>query len=163
MFILQAIMSLLLCFAWRLLHFSMLWITMAKGSKFIQEAHEAQVLKYNELECLFCDLGKYQNGDYDTKSLKQADKISFWNPLKSYRFSPSKINIALGYTSLLFATILLVFHILYGLDFAKNIWGYIKAYKTWIVIIGVLTFVVALFLGTYFLKGSNKKLSNNQV
>ncbi len=90
---------------------SWLWIAMAKGSKFVQEAHEAHILKHNGLECLFCDLDKYQNGDYDTQNLKQADKISFWNPLKSYRYSPSKINIALGWLSLIISTIFLYIHL----------------------------------------------------
>ena len=90
---------------------SWLWIAMAKGSKFVQEVHEAHILKHNGLDCLFCDLDKYQNGDYDTQNLKQADKISFWNPLKSYRYSPSKINIALGWLSLIISTIFLYIHL----------------------------------------------------
>ena len=90
---------------------SLLWIAMAKASKFVQEAHEAHILKHNELDCLFCDLDKYQNGDYDTKTLKQTSKNSFWNPLKSYRYSPSKINIALGWVSCLLASILSIVHI----------------------------------------------------
>ena len=90
---------------------SWLWIAMAKGSKFVQEAHEAQILKHNKLDCLFCDLNKYQKGDYDTQNFKQADKTSFWNPLKSYRYSPSKINIALGWISLIISTMFLYIHL----------------------------------------------------
>lgn len=137
---------------------SLLWIAMAKGSKFVQEAHEAHILKHNELDCLFCDLDKYQNGDYDTKTLKQTSKNSFWNPLKSYRYSPSKINIALGWVSCLLASILSIVHI--ASIFCEK----------WYCIIGCIALVALLIVLLFFclknaLKGGNptSKSQNEEV
>ena len=41
---------------------SWLWIAMAKGSKFVQEAHEAKIRQYSKRykSNLFCDLNVYQ-------------------------------------------------------------------------------------------------------
>ena len=78
---------------------------MAKGSKFVQEAHEKHIKNLNcdliyetDIETdtfkrLFCDLDIYQT------KLEKKHKPSFLNTLKSYRYSPSKINIALGWVS----------------------------------------------------------------
>ncbi len=149
------IASVMLCVA--IMVFSTLWIAMAKGSKFVQEAHEKKsdkgvVTKLEEYTDFYCNLNdytKYEKTNHITSLL--------CCPLSAYRFSPSKINIALGYVSLLFATMLLAFHILYGLDILQNIWRYIQEYKILIVIIGVLIFVFVLFASTYFLKGKNTR------
>lgn len=96
---------------------SLLWIAMAKGSKFVQEAHEAHIHKFNAISALYCDLNKYEKGEYDTNS--NTHEKNSCCPLKAYRFSPSKINIILGWLSLFIAFTLFEFHCLM---FSENIW-----------------------------------------
>lgn len=96
---------------------SLLWVAMARGSKFVQEAHEEHIknLNYDLLEQtdtqtnkpkrLFCDLDYYQ------AKLEKKNKLSFWNPFGIYRFSPSKINIALGWVSFIVSFVLLSIHL----------------------------------------------------
>ena len=95
---------------------SLLWIAMAKGSKFVQEAHERHIddLKFDILDeididtkknqRLFCDLSIYFN------KLAKDKKISVYRPLKAYRYSPSRINIALGWVSVAISIILAFIH-----------------------------------------------------
>lgn len=95
---------------------SLLWIAMAKGSKFVQEAHEAHIKNLNcDLICendsqtgkpntYFCDLDNYQ--DRIEKQNLSSNKL-----FSSYRYSPSKINIALGWVSCLLASILSIVRI----------------------------------------------------
>lgn len=90
---------------------SLLWVAMAKGSKFVQEAHEAHIAKYNELDFLFCNLDDYQRGCYDTDKM-QYTEYPTTKPLKPYRYSPSKINIFLGWLSGIISSILGFMHII---------------------------------------------------
>lgn len=95
---------------------SLFWVAMAKGSKFVQEAHENHIKDlefdlFNEIDIdtkknkrIFCDLDIY--------NIKLAidKKISVWYPLKSYRYSPSRINIALGWVSVAISILLGIVH-----------------------------------------------------
>ena len=95
---------------------SLLWVAMAKGSKFVQEAHERHIkdLNFDTLnkvdidtmknQRLFCDLDIYYN------KLVRDKKISVWHPLKAYRYSPSRINIALGWLSVIVSIVLGIIH-----------------------------------------------------
>ena len=144
------IASIGLCLA--IIVFSILWIAMAKGSKFIQEAHEAHIKSECKItDYLYCDLNEYEKGIYDTKDNKVKDKVSFCCPLKSYRFSPSKINIALGWTSLIFAWILLAFHTVE----ISGIWDFINNHKRYLLLVPCI-----VLLATYFLKGGEKALKH---
>lgn len=157
---------------------SLLWIAMAKASKFVQEAHEEHIknfklnnsaeikqlfcnLKDDEIK-LFCDLNIYE---LKLKEKKNLSAISF---LKAYRYSPSKINIALGWVSLLVSFILLIFHIYLYLrvqnpflvvaiiDVAAII-DFIKHYILSFYFLSALIFVVLLCLVLHFaLKGKTK-------
>lgn len=86
---------------------SLLWVAMAKGSKFVQEAHEKHINKLtknkSEVQDLFCQLDKY------TK--RKHHNLLFSNSLKAFRYSPSKINIALGQLSYCVGIILALCHI----------------------------------------------------
>ena len=133
--------SLGLCFV--IIVLSLLWIAMAKGSKFVQEAHEAHIAKYIEkcekIGYLFCNLGKYCNGDYDTDRNNVKDKVSIKNPLKAYRYSPSKINIALGWVSAVVASALGVIHA-------------ITSMNQYIIILALCVTLVIMLLGDYFME-----------
>lgn len=135
-----------LCFA--IIVFSILWIAMAKGSKFVQEAHEAHINDCEKVDDLYCDLGKYENGEYDTKDNQAENEISLYCPLKSYRFSPSKINIALGWVSLIFAWILLAFH---AVD-VSEILNFINDYKQCLIAVPCI-----MLFATYCLKGGKRQ------
>lgn len=91
---------------------------MAKGSKFVQEAHidnlnidEVKELdsKTNKYKRLFCDLNNYESKLKEQGKL--SEKLIVNGTLKAYRYSPSKINIALGWFSAVIATILCFSHI----------------------------------------------------
>ncbi|MGX2972694.1 RipA family octameric membrane protein [Helicobacter sp. T3_23-1059] len=100
---------------------SLLWVAMAKGSKFVQEAHEAHIENLNcdliyeidsqtgKLKRYFCNLSNYQ--DRIEKKNLSSNKL-----FSSYRYSPSKINIALGWISFAAAIILSVIHAFMFLD-----------------------------------------------
>ncbi len=87
---------------------SLLWVAMAKGSKFVQEAHEKHIenfLKNNkDLKELFCKLKDYEY-------LNLSDNLFWFGVLGVFRYSPSKINIALGWVSCLLGGILFIVHI----------------------------------------------------
>lgn len=109
---------------------SLLWVAMAKGSKFVQEAHERHIkdLGFDKVEkivienCdkrLFCDLGKYNNPpdiDDKNKPMEVKENLFFGGDLKPYRYSPSKINIALGCFSFLLAFLLMIVHTFFALS-----------------------------------------------
>ena len=118
---------------------SLLWIAMAKASKFVQEAHEEHIntLKFDVIEKdkkrLFCDLNIYES------KLDEKQKLSAICPLQAYRYAPSKINIALGWVSLLVGFILLVFHI----------YLYLKAQNPFLVV-AIIDFIKHYILSFYF-------------
>lgn len=99
--------SLGLCFV--LIVLSLLWIAMAKGSKFVQEAHEKHIERHTKkYGCsLFCGLHKYER----MLKSKLCKDLLFCGTLKPYRYSPSKINIALGWFSLAVSFVLINFHL----------------------------------------------------
>ena len=142
---------------------SLLWVAMARGSKFVQEAHEEHIknLNYdlldqtdtqtNKPKRLFCDLGYYQ------AKLEKKNKLSFWNPLGIYRFSPSKINIALGWVSFIISFILLNAHLLIVADIANRIkqhfhslilWiaQYVQCGNTFLIFICLCPFIFVVFV-----------------
>lgn len=102
---------------------SWLWIAMAKGSKFVQEAHEEHIKHFDfqndNIKNLFCDLDSYEYAKHIDSKINTKDKTL--NPklksllscglLQPYRYSPSKINIALGWVSLLVSIVLLYVHL----------------------------------------------------
>lgn len=93
----------------------------------MQEAHERHIndLEFDKVEkivaenCnkrLFCHLGKYNNppdNDDTNKPMEVNPKLFFGGDLKPYRYSPNKINIALGCFSFLLAFLLMIVHILF--------------------------------------------------
>ena len=127
---------------------SWLWIAMAKGSKFIQEAHENKIK-----DCeWFCKLGDYEKGKCIIGNLP-AFIFPFW----AYRFSVGKINIVLGWISLLVAFVLLVVHIKfygfygdYAIQFVKNLIS-----QSWFICVAISVFVVLPLLIYLFVKGGD--------
>lgn len=104
---------------------SWLWIAMAKGSKFVQEAHEEHIKNFDfqndDIKNLFCDLDSYEyakhidsqvNTKDKTLNPKLKDSLLFYGVLQPYRYSPSKINIALGWVSYLLGIVLFIVHII---------------------------------------------------
>lgn len=138
---------------------SWLWIAMAKGSKFVQEAHEAKIKQYSKrYKCnLFCDLNVYQKAT----NKRWQNKLSFICPLKSYRYSPSKINIALGWVSLLVSIVLLYIHLFIQTPVRDKIQELITlVLSTSFVFICPLIFVVILaFIIHLSIKGNSAKIS----
>ena len=89
---------------------SLLWVAMAKGSKFVQEAHEEKIKQFvrdKSLQVLYCNLNDYKGKDLDGKS----ENLIFSGALRAFRYSPSKINIALGWISATVAGVLIITHI----------------------------------------------------
>ena len=138
---------------------SWLWIAMAKGSKFVQEAHEAKIRQYSKrYKCnLFCDLNVYQKAT----NKRWYDKLSFICPLKSYRYSPSKINIALGWVSLLVSIVLLYIHLFIQTSMREKIQEWISlVLSTSFVFICPLIFVAILaFIIHFSIKSKSTKRS----
>ena len=102
---------------------SWLWIAMAKGSKFVQEAHENHIKHFdfqnNNVKKLYCDLDFYEWLEHaDSQSIpkdktlnpKLNESIFCCGTLNPYRYSPSKINIALGWVSCLLGSVLFLVH-----------------------------------------------------
>ncbi|MGX2983535.1 RipA family octameric membrane protein [Helicobacter sp. 23-1045] len=133
---------------------SLLWIAMAKGSKFVQEAHEKHIERYTKnCDCnLFCDLGKYE-----TKlKHKIGRSLILCGTLKPFRYSPSRINIALGWVSWAVGFILLNWH-LNHCDKINNVLEFIIDYRM-LFMLG-LSFVVVWFVALCIgcgLKGGSK-------
>lgn len=138
---------------------SWLWIAMAKGSKFVQEAHEAKIKQYSKrYKCnLFCDLNVYQKAT----NKGWQNKLSFICPLKSYRYSPSKINIALGWVSLLVSIVLLYIHLFIQTSMRERIQEWISiVLSTSFVFICPLIFVAILaFIIHFSIKSKSAKTS----
>lgn len=136
---------------------SWLWIAMAKGSKFVQEAHEAKIKQYSKrYKCnLFCDLNVYQKAT----NKGWQNKLSLICPLKSYRYSPSKINIALGWVSLLVSIVLLYIHLFIQTSMRERIQEWISiVLSTSFVFICPLIFVAILaFIIHFSIKSKNAK------
>ena len=136
---------------------SWLWIAMAKGSKFVQEAHEAKIRQYSKrYKCnLFCDLNVYQKAT----NKGWQNKLSFICPLKSYRYSPSKINIALGWVSLLVSIVLLHIHLFIQTSVREKIQEWISlVLSTSFVFICPLIFVAILaFIIHFSIKSKSTK------
>lgn len=156
--------SLGLCFVIMIL--SLLWVAMAKGSKFVQEAHERHIkdLGFDKVEkivaknCdkrLFCDLGKHNNqpdNDDTNKPMEVNPNLFFGGDLKPYRYSPSKINIALGCFSFLLAFLLIITHTIFALSVVVHIifatslpilWIHCMCYICYLLIaIAIFVFVI---------------------
>ena len=115
-----SLMSIGLC--WVIIILSLPWIAIAKGSKFVQEEH-INNLKFDEIDNkrLLCDLDKF-----DSSMIDLNPNLFYGEVLKAYRYSPSKINIMLGYVSYCVAMILSLTHIFVALYYAdKLFWCYI--------------------------------------
>ena len=131
--------SILLCFV--IIILSLLWIAMAKGSKFVQEAHEKHIenlnfdklnevdTKINQYKRLFCDLDTYET------KLNEKDRLSkkllINGALQAYRYSPSKINIILGWFSVLIAVSLGAVHLF-------------VAFSEWCIVLQILFSVLSV-------------------
>lgn len=116
--------SIMLCVV--IIVLSLLWIAMAKGSKFVQEAHERHIenLNFDEVEKepqgknaghLFCHLNKFDSStnNNSTLDIKIDTKPQLFcnGAFEAYRYSPSKINIYLGWLSHFLACLLISYHI----------------------------------------------------
>ena len=139
---------------------SLLWVAMAKGSKFVQEAHEEHIknLKFDWLgeiniemgtyKRLFCDLGNYQ--DRIEKKNQSSNEL-----FSSYRYSPSKINIALGWVSVVVAVILSAIHIMIWTHSLIDLSRYYILFAFPIFSIFAIVIFMAFCMKDY-LKGGNK-------
>ncbi len=155
---------------------SLLWIAMAKGSKFVQEAHEWHILenfKFDETEKdikkLFCKLDDYEYSNFDTSQDIQnwcmnsnlSTDLLLWDTLKAYRYSPSKINVALGWFSFIASFVLLNFHLLLDKvkDNIKFLLSFIQSQECYCVVtLSLLCVLVIHFIIFFMLKG-NRHLS----
>lgn len=151
---------------------SLLWIAMAKGSKFVQEAHEAHIKDFNfdkkDIKKLFCKLETYEykthQDDYNDKDKKEINKdlnpkLFFGGALKAYRYSPSKINIVLGWVSACLAGALMLIHILMLLFSAKLFYNLTTNILIIIAIVCVAVEIITMFYvfckKKDYLKGGN--------
>lgn len=147
---------------------SLLWIMMAKGSKFVQEAHEKHIenlnfdklnevnIKTNQYKKLFCDLSIYED------KLKLENKLNedlfFSESLKAWRYSPSKINIILGCFSVIVAIILSIVHIV--IAFYNEIFQYM-------IILASITLILICLCSFHIRKcvkgGKPKQNKNSEI
>lgn len=147
---------------------SWLWIAMAKGSKFVQEAHEEHIKNFDfqnyDIKNLFCDLDSYEYAKHIDSQTNTKDKTL--NPklksllscgvLQPYRYSPSKINIALGWVSLLVSIVLLYIHLFIQTSMREKIQEWITlVLSTSFVFICPLIFVAILAFIIHFSIKSN--------
>lgn len=147
---------------------SWLWIAMAKGSKFVQEAHEEHIKNFDfqnyDIKNLFCDLDSYEYAKHIDSQTNTKDKTL--NPklksllscgvLQPYRYSPSKINIALGWVSLLVSIVFLYIHLLIQTSMREKIQEWISiVLSTSFVFICPLIFVAILAFIIHFSIKSN--------
>lgn len=139
---------------------SLLWVAMAKGSKFVQEAHEDKIDKFDfmnrDINNIFCNLD-----DYEPQKHKSSQSLFLSGSLKAYRYSPSKINIALGIFSIMVAGILYVIHIMFIFcEYYKQL----NLTCPLIVIIGIVLLLAVVFgapcLTTIHLKGEKSDKQN---
>ena len=103
--------------------FSLLWIKLAKGSKFYYEVYEFQIDKFeienyiithnvfNDMTEFKQNIDKYNEIKYkkliDTYKNKKQSKCLFLP--NAYRYSPSEINIFIGYYSFIAVCIMIIF------------------------------------------------------
>ncbi len=135
---------------------SLLWIAMAKGSKFVQETHEKHIEKFivnsDIAKELYCNLK-----DYECLS-KNDDLFLSRKLLTPYRYPPSKINIALGWVSEYLAVALALIHFILlfsGIKLSCNLPTAILIIVAIVcVIMGILAFIVFCKKKDY-LKGGN--------
>ena len=89
---------------------SLLWIAMAKGSKFVQKAHEKYIENFIDkndfAKELYCNL----DNDDIVKQIDTNDSLVFSGILRAFRYSPSRINIILGWISLVISFALALFY-----------------------------------------------------
>ncbi len=134
---------------------SSLWVAMAKGSKFVQEAHEWHIknLQIDEVEKdvkkLFCDLDSYdkcKHKEYDIED-NISSSLFFNGDLESYRYSPSKINIALGRFSFFVSLLLIIYHTIFTITFiAITFFIKCKIQHCICIALGVVVIVIAVLL-----------------
>lgn len=146
--------SLGLCFV--IIVLSLLWIAMAKGSKFVQKAHEKHIEKFivnsDIAKELYCNLKDYE-------CLSKNDNLFLYRKLLTpYRYSPSKINIALGWISEYLAVALALIHFILlfsGIKLSCNPPTAILIIVAIVcAIMGILAFIV-FWKKKDYLKGSN--------
>ena len=100
---------------------------------------------YKKYGCsLFCDLSKYER----ILKPKLNKGLLCCGMLKPYRYSPSKINIALGWVSFIITTILLVLHIWFCFSSEADCLCFIFAY------LAIYLFAIFFFMKDC-LKGGN--------
>lgn len=134
---------------------SLLWIAMAKGSKFIQRAHERHIELYGrKYGCrLYCKLKEQENAlqnELDNSLLRCGC-------LKAYRYSPSKINIFLGWFSCVVSIFLLLIHIVWC---AYAVVCNLIDIKTTcaIIVVAIIVFLLILLFVCYQCCNFKKKL-----
>ena len=140
---------------------SLLWIAMAKGSKLVQEAHEEHIndLKFDEIDNkrLFCNLNDYEypkskiNAKTGQKEMNENLKSSLFfrcGTTQAYRYSPSKINIALGWLSCFISFSLIGYHIGFAID--------CSCMAIVAIVILFATMAITTSIIGYFLKGGDK-------
>ena len=136
---------------------SLLWIAMAKGSKFVQEAHEDKIKQFVEnnesLQELYCKLDDYEYPNAKKilgnkqMNLNLKDGLFVFGQLKAFRYSPSKINIALGWISAFVAILLIIVYMLMWLYCIK-----FYCFYTALVTIATIFIFTILILLLYFMK-----------
>ena len=147
--------SLGLCFV--IIVLSLLWIAMAKGSKFVQEAHEKHIERYMKTcDCnLFCDLSKYER----MLKPKLCRDLLYCGTFKPYRYSPSKINITLGWFSCWLGILMTVYHI--ALIVIMLLYKHINEMQSYCVFYGIAIIVafilLCLFIVGFLIIGDNLK------
>lgn len=141
---------------------SLLWIAMAKGSKFVQEAHEEHIKKLVEkdtdlqnLKGIYCDLRDYEY-------LGESENLFSFGVLTPFRYSPSKINIALGWISFVVSFMLLNTNLLMTNKTIKQFFHSFISYiqGECILLILIILYFLFVFLVIWFIKLAFKGKSN---
>ena len=125
----------------------------------MQEAHEDKIKQFvrkESLQELFCDLN-----DYNSEYLQ--DSLFYFGTLKAFRYSPSRINIALGWASVFIAGVLAIIHILVCLYFYKLYCFYIALTATTIIFMFAIITLILCYMKNYIKGGKPNKPKLKQV
>ncbi len=135
--------------------FSILWICMAKGSKFWVEIYENKISEFENLHRK--DFEAQGLNKDEGKTNPNNNGLFFKNSRKAYRYSVSRINIMIGQVLAYVSAILYIIHNLYLLHFLYNKYKHTIVLNNCKCIISIISIIICLYI-LFFISSKIKKL-----